>query len=359
MNYQHGMILDDQQIIYAIDSKNMLKTLESIPKQIKECQELIKNTNLPKLYNIQNIIVSGMGGSAISGDMLQQYTEEKGFIPIIINRNYLLPKWITKNTLVLSQSYSGNTEEILSAFKQAYEKKCKIISITTNGKLFDYSIKRSIPIIKLPMGYEPRFAIVFLFLGSLLCLQKIGLYKSSLEKEIQESYILTQGLINEINSSIPLENNLAKQIANSIYNTIPQIYGWSIFKPLARRWATQLNENSKLISRYDYVPECNHNDIVGWSENEAIAKLFSVILFRDRTNESIQMKKRLEFMHQFYKQVASKIIEIPVQGKSSLAKMMYLLVLGDYISCYLAILRKKDPNPISIINQLKNTLNIS
>jgi glucose/mannose-6-phosphate isomerase len=299
-----------------------------------------------------------MGGSAISGDMLQQYTEETGFIPIIVNRNYLLPKWINKNTLVFSQSYSGNTEETLSSFKQAYEKKCQIISITTNGKLYEYCQKRSIPIIKLPEGYEPRSAIVFLFFGSLLTLQKVGLYKNSFEKEIQEVHKSTEELINQIKRTIPQEHNLAKQIANSIQNTIPQIYGWGIYKPLARRWATQFNENSKLISRYDYIPECNHNDIVGWSENESVAKLFSVLLFRDNNYESLQMKKRLDFMKIFYNQVTSEVIEIHVKGKSSLAKMMYLLVLGDYISCYLAILQKKDPNPISIINQLKNSLTI-
>lgn len=350
------MILDDQQLISSIDKKNMFQMLSGFPDQIKETQAIVENAEIPKIYNIHQVIVSGMGGSAISGDILQQYTEEKAFIPVSVYRSYHLPKWINKNTLVFSQSYSGNTEETLSAFKHAFEKKCPIISITSNGKLLEHSSKRSIPAIILPSGYEPRSAIAFLFFSSLFSLQKIGLFTNTIEKEIKETIDITKNLIEKINPSVDFEQNYAKQIANTMHNTIPQIYGWNIYRSIARRWAKQINENSKMISRYDSVPESNHNDIVGWSEHSSIAKQFSVIIFRDDHLETLQMKARLDFMRKFYKQVASNLTEIQVQGKSSLAKMMYLLVLGDYVSCYLAIIQKKDPTPVSIINQLKNTL---
>jgi len=350
------MILDDQQLISSIDKKKMFQILSCFPDQIKEIKKIVENTEIPKIYNIHQVIVSGMGGSAISGDILQQYTEDKGFIPVSVCRSYNLPKWINKNTLVFSQSYSGNTEETLSAFKHAYEKKCQIISISSNGKLLEHSTKRSIPVITLPAGYEPRSAIAFLFFSSLFSLQKIGLFTNTVENDIQETIDVTRNLIEKIDISIEFEQNYAKQIANMMHNTIPQIYGWNIYDSIARRWAKQINENSKMISRYDSVPESNHNDIVGWSENSSVAKQFSVILFRDDNRETLQMKTRLSFMSKFYSQVASNLIEIPVQGKSSLTKMMYLLVLGDYVSCYLAILQKKDPTPVSIINQLKNTL---
>lgn len=350
------MILDDQQLISSIDKKNMFQMISCFPDHIKETKTIVENAEIPKIYNIHQVVVSGMGGSAISGDILQQYTEEKGFIPVSVCRTYHLPKWINKNTLVFSQSYSGNTEETLSAFKHAYEKKCSIISITSNGKLLEYSTKRSIPYIMIPCGYEPRSAIAFLFFSSLFSLQKIGLFTNTIEKDIQETIDITKDLIEKINPSVDFEQNYAKQIANTIHSTIPQIYGWNIYNSIARRWAKQINENSKMISRYDSVPESNHNDIVGWSEHSSIAKQFSVIIFRDDNLEILQMKTRLDFMRKFYRQVASNIVEIHVQGKSSLAKMMYLLVLGDYVSCYLAILQKKDPTPVSIINQLKDTL---
>ena len=356
MIFEINMILDDEQHRLTIDTKNMFDTISQFPEHIIKTKEIIDSCEIPKMYNIQQVIVSGLGGSAISGDILQSYTEDKGFLPLFVQRTYHLPKWINKHTLVFSQSYSGNTEETLFAFKQAYEKKCTQISITSNGKLLEYSTNRHIPCIILPDGYEPRCAIAFLFFSSLFALQKMGLFTNSIDKEIQETIDVTRRLIEQISPSIPVEQNMAKQISQILHHTIPQIYGWEIYTPLARRWATQFNENSKVISRHDTVPETNHNDIVGWSEDLKVASQFSVILFRDSSLESLQMKTRLDFMKTFYQQVAANLIEIPVHGKSPLAKMMYLLVLGDYVSCYLALLQNKDPTPVSIINQLKDTL---
>jgi glucose/mannose-6-phosphate isomerase len=350
------MILDDIESIKSIDTSNMFHDLYCFPEQILSAKTIVEQSNLSKQYNIQHIIISGMGGSAISGDILKQYTEEKGFLPISVYRSYQLPKWINKQTLVFSQSYSGNTEETLNAFKHAYEKKCPIITISSNGKLMEYSNKRSIPFIKIPSGLQPRSAVGYMFFCSLFSLQKIGLFKSIIDNDINESIEITKNLIQSIKPSVPSERNLAKQIAQQLHLTIPQIYGWHFYESIALRWTKQINENSKMIARYDFVPESNHNDIVAWSEHSKATKLFSVILFRDAHLETLRMKTRLDFMKTFYHQVASKVIEIHTEGKTPLAKMMYLLVLGDYVSCYLAILQKKDPSPVSIINQLKETL---
>lgn len=350
------MILDDLTTLKSIDKSDMNKSLFHFPEYITNAQYLVDETEIPKLYNIQQIIISGMGGSAISGDILRDYTEEKGFIPMIVYRSYQLPKWANKHTLVISQSYSGNTEETLSAFKHAFEKKCPIISLTSGGRLQEYSSKRSIPCIIIPDGFQPRCALAYLFFGGLFSLQKMGLFTNAIEKEIQETIELTTHLIDSIHPSVQFDQNIAKQIAKRIDSTIPYIYGWDIYQSVVRRWATQINENSKMIAGFQSVPESNHNDIVGWSEHTEKTNLFSVLIIRDYHRETIRMKTRLDFMTTFYHQVAADVIEIPVQGKSNLAKMMYLLILGDYVSYYLAILRKRDPTPVSIINQLKQTL---
>jgi len=350
------MILDDIETMKSIDKSDMRNDLFPFPDYIKNAQRIVSETDIPKFYNIQQVIVSGMGGSAISGDILHDYTEEKGFIPMMTHRSYQLPKWANKHTLVFSQSYSGNTEETLSAFKHAYEKKCPIISITSGGKLQEYCEKRSIPCIVLPDSLQPRCALAYLFFAGLFSLQKIGLFTNAIEKEINETIELSKQLIENIHPEISFEKNIAKQIANRIQSTIPNIYAWDIYQSIARRWATQINENGKMIAGYHSVPESNHNDIVGWSEHSEKSKQFSVIIFRDAHKESIRMKTRLDFMTTFYGHVAADLIEVHVLGKTNMAKMMYLLILGDYVSYYLAILRNKDPTSVSIINQMKQTL---
>lgn len=350
------MDLDNQQSIDHIDTSDMFHILNSFPEQIKQTIELMNNQPLPKIYNIKNIVIAGMGGSAISGDLLQSYLLSRYNIPIYVNRDYSLPRWVNKHTLVFAQSYSGNTEETLSAFKNASEKKAAIIAITSGGKLQTYCERRKLPYITIPSGYPPRTTIGYLFFISLLSLQKIGIYQHSLEKPIQETIQLSKETTASFHKDICTENNPAKKIARSLFETMPHIYGWDIYSSLAKRWVTQFNENSKILARYAQIPESNHNDIVGWSGNQKISKHCSCVLFRDKQRETPSLSTRFEFMKKLFSTSAAKTIEVDVQGKQDLTKMIYLLQLGDYVSFYLAILRNIDPTPVMIIDQLKTEL---
>ncbi len=349
-------MLDDLTHISKIDKSNMLDVISKFPEQIKETIEIVSHTNILNFLKIDNIIISGMGASGISGDILQHLLRDRIDVPIFVNREYDIPKWANKDTLVLSQSYSGNTEETLSVFKQAHQKRCKIIGITSGGKLQEYCEKREIPIIKVPSGFQPRAATAYMLFSSLLAFKKIGLLNENIDSEIEETIQTTDELSKNINKSIPEKDNISKQIARNIFNTIQQLYGWDIYTPIVKRWCNQLNENSKIIARYDVVSECNHNDIVGWSMNPEVSKNFSCILFRDEENESVYMSKRLGFMKHLFEGSASKVIEIKAQGKKRLAKMMYAMYLGDFTSCYLAVLRNIDPTPVDAIIELKKAL---
>ncbi len=349
-------MLDDVKKISKIDKSKMLDALEKFPDQIQNTIDIIENTDLKKIFKVDNIIFSGMGGSAISGDILQALLRNKLDIPVFVNRGYDLPKWANKNTLVFSQSYSGNTEETLSTFKHAYQKRCKIIAISSNGKLQEFCKKRELPYISIPSGFAPRAATAYLLFSALLSLSKIGLLHYSFDLDIKETLKITTEFNKKNNKETPVSDNPSKRLAADIHQTIPQVYGWEIYSPIARRWCTQFNENSKIICRYDEVSECNHNDIVGWSMNPEATKNFSCMLFRDKDEESIYMSKRLDFMNKLYNDIAKKTIEINVEGKKRLAKMMYAMYLGDYTSCYLAILRKVDPTPVEAINELKKEL---
>lgn len=349
-------MLDTQETIKEIDKENMFEALSKFPEQIKESQKIVDESDLTSIYKIDNIIISGMGASAISGDIVQALYREKLDIPIFVNRDYTLPKWANKNTLLISQSYSGNTEETLHTFKHGYQKRCHIISITSGGKLEEYSTKREIPVIKIPSGNQPRASTGYILFSSLYAMKKIGLIQNEIQPEIDETIKTVSELKEQIKKETPENQNIAKQHAKKIQKTFPQVYGWGIYTPIAKRWCTQLNENSKLICRYDEVSECNHNDIVGWSMNPDISKKATCILMRDEELESIYMTKRLNFMKKLYNDVASQVIEIKPNGKKNLTKMMTMMYLGDYISCYLAILRKIDPSPVDAISELKKVL---
>ena len=350
------MALDDLELISKIDKSGMIDTITQFPEQIKEVIDIINSSSLDSVFKIDNIIISGMGGSAISGDIVQSFLRDRYEIPIYVTREYNLPKWANKNTLVFSQSYSGNTEETLSTFKHAYQKKCKIIAISSGGKLQEYCEKREVPHIKIPSGFQPRAATAYLLFSPLLTLEKIGIMHNIIGQEIEEAIVKLKEFRAHNKKEVPEKDNLSKQLATKLFNTIPQIYGWEIYAPIAKRWCTQFNENSKIIARYDVVSECNHNDIVGWSQDPEKSKQFTCVLFRDEKIESIHMAKRLDFMKSFFEGVSSSVLEIPIIGKKTLSKMMYAMYLGDFVSCYLAILRKIDPTPVDAIVELKKTL---
>lgn len=349
-------MLNELKKIEEIDKSDMLKDISSLPKQIKKAEEIVEHSNITSIYKIDNIIINGMGASAISGDIIQSFLRDKFDIPIFITRQYDLPKWANKNTLVFSQSYSGNTQETLSTFKHAYQKHCKIIAISSGGKLQEYCKKREIPFIKIPQGIQPRAATGYILFCSIHALKKIGLLQKNINQEIQETIQVAEEFTKNNKKEMPEEKNLSKQIARKLFNKIPQVYAWDFYIPIAKRWCTQFNENSKIICRYDEVPECNHNDIVGWSMNPEVSKKFICILFRDYENESIYITKRLNFMKKLFEEVAGDIIEIKIHAKKRLSKIIYAMHLGDYVSCYLAILRKIDPTPVEAIQQLKEEL---
>jgi glucose/mannose-6-phosphate isomerase len=350
------MMANDIEKITMIDKANMLDGLAWFPEQIKEALTITEAVQRFNFLKIDNVVVAGMGGSAISGDIMLSLFRDKLDVPLIVNREYDLPKWVNKDTLVICISYSGNTDETLSSFKIASQKKCKILCISTGGKLQDLAEKRGIPFIKIPAGIQPRAATAYLLFPSIIFLKKIGLLKTAIETDIEETIAVTSDFVTLNKKEVPEENNLAKQLAKEIFNTIPQIYGWGVYTPIAIRWRHQLNENSKIIARSDIVPECNHNDIVGWSGNPDISKQFSCILFRDKNEETIDMTTRLNFMRDLFHNTAGNVIEVSPKGKSQLAKMMYLMCLGDFTSCYLAVLRGINPSPVDIITELKKRL---
>lgn len=349
-------MLDDQKKIESIDSGHMIDTIAQFSQQIDEASHIINEYQIPDFIKIDDVVITGMGASGISGDIVSSLFYEKLDVPFYINKGYDLPRWVHKDSLTVFLSYSGNTDETISSFKQALQKKSNIVAITSGGKLAEYCEKRQLTYIKVPEGFQPRSAVGYLLIPLLQVLRKNKILKNTIDADIQESIEVIKKSSKENNKEIITNENPAKKLAQKLHHTIPKIYGWGLYNPVAQRWRTQFNENSKLIADYDILPEASHNDIVGWSSDLDDTKYFSCILFRDAHEETIYMKARLDFMKSIFEDSAKCVQEIKPEGKSRLARALYAMNYGDFVSCYLAFLREVDPTPIDAINELKRQL---
>ena len=291
---------------------------------------------VPKLSDIRRsqIIVSGMGGSGIGGEILSAISDAIDFGQVNSWNNYGLPKWITKECLVICVSYSGNTAETLSAARAAIDLGCELEVITTGGKLKKLAEENQLYVTEIEKGHQPRAALPLLLKA---LSYRIGL--PNLEEQSKEVGKL----------ALPLDE--AKNIASQLKGTIPCIYSSDLMNPVAYRWRCQIEENAKQLAFNHQIPEMNHNEIVGWTlpNNQ-----MSVILIRDN-NENAQIKNRFEAT----KNVAwdnVKIVECTAKGKTPLARIMSMIILGDLISIELAKLNNVDPTPVEVIENLKTEL---
>ena len=337
-------VLDDANKIKNLDPSGMLKLVEDQPQQIKEALKLSPAIDKKP----EKIVVCGVGGSAIGGEILSVWARDKCKIPIQVNRGYTLPSFVDKKTLLICVSYSGETEETISCFKQGVKIGCQIVSISSGGTLSRLSRKNNCLHISIPSGIPPRAAIFYTTVPQLMLVQNLGLARCI--KEIKESVELLEEA-RDILPSSPTDKNPAKQLAIKINHSIPCIFGAGISVPAAKRWRTQFNENSKIIAREDELPEENHNDIVGWFGDDK-TKDFVAILLRDK-KEHKRIKLRFEFLKDLLNEKAKYVAEVWCKGKSDLAKIFYWIHFGDFVSLYLAFLRNVDPTPVSVIQELK------
>ncbi len=344
-------MLDDIQRLEELDSSDMLNTLGEFPEQIEEVLECLKLNLLP--FKPENIVVTGMGGSGIVGDILQSFLANRISMPIYVNKDYTLPSFVGENTLLFVVSYSGNTEETLSAAKLGIKKGAKVVAISSNGKLEKMCREKGMVFIEAPKGYHPRAAIAFMFIPVLKLLSEMLIYDSDVA--IIDTLAVLKDLRDNIDPKVSEEDNMAKQIARHIHGKISVIYGHSIYNAVANRWHTQINENAEVLSWFGAIPEMNHNEIVGWSGDENVSMFLPILLRDDKENERI--KKRIELTKELaFKGKTDDVLEVWAQGETQLARILYLVYLGDYVSIYLAMLYGRDPSPVKVIDELKKGL---
>jgi glucose/mannose-6-phosphate isomerase len=349
--------LDSKEEINNIDPSGMYDKIYNFPEQLEEAARIGLNLNPDLNYfkGIANIVVIGMGGSAIGGDLVRSYLADKINIPFFICRHYRLPEFVNENSLVIGSSYSGNTEESLSAFNDALSRKAKIACITTGGKLGELAQKNNFLVAKLPKGYPPRAALGFSFIPLLCLMSRLG-FINDVEKDISE-------LVKELKSwrdlysiDMATEKNRAKSLAVKFYNKIPIIYtGPELTDAIGTRWKGQICENSKCLAFNNQFPEFNHNELVGWNVIEAYRDKIIVVYLKDHDDHD-RVSKRMSVVKQIIEKQKVEIVEVNSRGTSPLARMFSLIQIGDFTSFYLAILNNIDPTPVKVIDFLKDEL---
>lgn len=343
--------------IKQIDRSDMLGLLLDFPRQCKVALDIAERSKiLCEKRDFTKIVFAGLGGSAIGADLVKSYLYSEIKIPILVFREYELPECIDASTLVFISSYSGNTEETLSAYKSAKDKGATLIAVSSGGAMKEYAKKDNFTFIEIPGGLPPRCALGYLSIIPLCILAKLGLAKDA-TLEIKQMIKVLEGLDKEnLSPDIALKDNLAKSVALKLYNKFAVIYSASVhFDVCATRLRGQLAENSKALSSSHVFPEMNHNEIVGWENPKKLFKEFVVILLRDKDMHP-RVAKRMEITRGIIKREGVTVIEIWPRGDDLLSRIFSLIHIGDFISYYLALLYGIDPTPVERITYLKNQL---
>jgi len=349
------MDLNNHVAFSMLDKENMIKHINGLPDQLQISWELGTHMDLPGKTNFENVVIVGMGGSAIAADLLISYISPVCPIPVIVHRNYLLPGWaMGKKTLVILSSHSGNTEETLSGFNQALQNECSMLAITTGGALAEHSSARSIPVWQYQYDSQPRAAVGFSF-GLLLSLfERLNL----IPKQSDEIRTVIATMKNQqltLESQVPINQNPAKRVAGQLINRWVSVFGYGILEPVARRWKTQINEIAKAWSQFDALPETNHNSIAGLTNPQDLI-YHTAALFLNLPEDESRNNLRLQLTQKAFmlQGVATDIIN--ATGNRPLSQQWTMLHFGDYLAYYLAMMYDVDPTPIPAIEKFKGEM---
>lgn len=343
-----------ESTIQRFDHSDMRRLLTGFPQQAEEAVRIGRGAALPyRASTIRNIVVNGLGGSAIGGDLLRSYLADEVKVPFIVNRTYTLPSFVDRDTLVIISSYSGNTEETIAAHREAHRRKAKVLCVSSNGETARMAKKYRQPLITIPGGLPPRAALGYSFFPVMLALAKMKFIRSR-DADIRETITLLRKKSRTYASLT--KTNIAFELAKQLYTKLPIIYsGGERFDIVNLRWRGQLAENAKVLAFGHVLPEMNHNELVGWKVLKRHMDEMVVVFLRDKADHP-RVKIRMEITKDIVQQYAAKVIEVESEGRSLLARMFSLVYLGDWVSYYLAMLNGVDPTPVKVIDYLKNEL---
>jgi glucose/mannose-6-phosphate isomerase len=347
--------LDDIALLQSMDPGEMARRISELPAQCWEARALAQKYLLPEDYRrAEAIVILGLGGSAIGGDLVRALVLGECQVPIFVSRDYELPAFVNSRTLVVASSYSGNTEETLAAFQATLERGAMPLAITTGGQLGEICKRKGLPHITFGYESQPRAALGYSLVILLTVLQQLG-YVTESSTQLDAAIEAIEQLQAQIALTVPEASNPAKQLARRLAGRLAIFYGGGHLAEVARRWKCQLNENSKSWAFWEAFPELNHNAVVGYEFPESLAPNVHVLILASdlyHARHQVRMGVTGEILAQ--KGIAHEVLQ--VKGRTHLSQLLWAIHLGDFVSYYLAALCGADPTPVATIDYLKQRL---
>ena len=346
-------MLDDANIIDQRDRSGALDMAAKLSTQVK--YEISLRDTEHDAREIRNVVVAGMGGSALAADAVKVLLQDELTIPFAVVKGYDLPACATANTLVIASSHSGNTEETVACLHQAIERNCQIAIISTGGELEKIASEHHIAFAQMPKNTQPRMGMLYNLRGIFTLLAVFGVTSKAWLKKLSDTEPWLKRESALWNKNVPTERNYAKQLALIAVGKTPVFYAGSLMAPVAYKWKISWNENAKNVAFWNYLPEFSHNEFLGWTSHP-VEKPFAVFdLISDLENPRIL--KRFSLSDQMLSGLRPKSTVVPMQGKTILDQMLWGSILADFVSIYVGILNNVDPTQVDLIEKFKKAMN--
>ena len=346
-------VIESVERIRSADPDDMLGRIKDLPKQVRDAWAIASKATIPPAYgDVRSITVAGMGGSAIGGDLAAALLADELKVPMSVHRDYGLPAYVGRDSLVIASSYSGNTEETLSSFEEARKRGAKVLVLTTGGKIAELARASSFPVVTFSYKAQPRAALGY-SLGLVLgVLAKLG-FARDLSDDIDAALSDLARLEERVHEGA--RTNDAKKLALELQGRIIFAYGAGVMGVMARRVKGQWNENAKNWSAFDVMSELNHNAVVGFEHPPIAKEALTVLLLRsDRDNP--RHKLRFEVTRELLDRARIPHKTLQFAGRNMLSEVLQMVLFTDYVSFYVALLNGADPSPVKSIDYLKDRL---
>jgi glucose/mannose-6-phosphate isomerase len=342
-------MLDDLKLIHQRDAQDALGVAE------KQWQQLTHDygVTLTGFAEVRNVVLAGMGGSALPGVFLQSWPTTK--VPFEIVRNYSVPEYVNEQTLFISSSYSGNTEETLAALAEAESRKAQIIVLSAGGKLAELAKSKNYPLFMIPGGIQPRMCSFFFLAALIQILEPLGLIQEGKRDELAAVADWLKDQTSPWKADAPTNDNPAKKLALELMGKSVVIYSGPKLFPAANKWKICMNENAKNVAWTNQYPEFNHNEFIGWSSHPT-QKPYAIIEIRSNL-ENERVQKRFVVTERLLSGLRPTPEVVEPKGKTLLEQLLWTANFGDYVSLYVALLNGLNPTPVDLVEKLKVLLN--